>query len=66
MKPVLKDANAKTKLSKLHDNEYFYLSTRKGAALYKVNTKQKGKVIFTSENSGITYTRPGKTACWQL
>lgn len=54
----------KTTLSKLHDGQLFKLSTKSKAAVYKVNTKKKGEVIFTSEASNKTYTKPGITIAY--
>lgn len=48
------------KLNTLPDGSKFKASSRKTAAVYVVNTKQKAGVIVTSENSGKTYTMPLK------
>lgn len=43
------------KISLLKDSALFMISKRKGAAVYKLQSKKKGIATYTSENSGRTF-----------
>lgn len=49
------------KLKNLADGERFRLSLKSTAAIYEVQTKKGGKVIFTSLGSSKTFIRLGST-----
>ena len=46
-------------LNSLRDGKRFRLSLRPGAVWYNVQTKRKGRVFYTSETSGKTYSCKG-------
>lgn len=48
-----------TQLKDLRDGKRFRLSLRPGAVWYTVQTKRKGRVFYTSESSGRTYSCKG-------
>jgi hypothetical protein len=53
----------KTTLSKLKDGEVFLLALKRGIK-YKVISKKKGMVTFTSLSSELSFTRKGSVKCF--
>lgn len=56
----------KTTLRKIPDNDEFRLSTKKGSVWYVMNRKERGKAMFTSTSSGMTFIRPLTTTAYLI
>lgn len=52
-----------TTISKLKDGSTFLLALRRGVK-YKLISKKKNMVTFTSLNSEMSFTRKGSTKCF--
>ncbi len=55
-----------TKIKFIPDTKFFRLSLRSGSAYYQVQTKEKYRVIYTSLNSGKTFSAPNKTLVYAV
>lgn len=56
----------KVKLSTVKDGKKFKLGSRKTSVWYTLQSKKSGAYIYTSDNSGLTYSKPGKTIVYVL
>lgn len=52
-----------TTIGKLKNDNIFYRSKRM-KVLYKIVSKKKGQVTFTSEKSNKSFVRPESTVCY--
>lgn len=59
-------SKGQTKIKFIPDTKFFRLSKRSGAACYQVQTKEKYRVIYTSLNSGKTFSAPNKTLVYAV